>query len=119
MTAAGAVPTGNRQFDMDAAVIRLVALAANKKAARQQPEGDGVYRIEGNPFVLCRINDFPEPSPELNKANQELAAFADELASIGGLPLMLDVFETAAERHGWRAVGGVSSAWDSRNGWWH
>lgn len=117
---AGAALGGNQQFDMDAAVIRLLALAANKRATRQAPQGDDVLRIEASPFVLCRIGDFPEPSPESVKANQALVDFADELAAIGGVELMVDVYDEAAERHGYRAVGGVSAAWDCHPaGWYH
>lgn len=104
-------------FDMDRAVSKLIALAANKRANRSIPTGDCVQHIGA--LVLSSITDIPEPSPEWVAADRALKAFADELNGIGGLELMVDVYDEAAERHGYRAVMGVSASWDCKHGWWH
>jgi hypothetical protein len=121
----GAVAGTDRQFDMDAAIIRLMALAANKRAHRPQPKDDEpqqigeLLKIRATPFRLCSIDDFPEPSPEWAKADRALKDFAGELADIGGVELMVDVYDEAVERHGYHAVSGVSASWDGCLGWQH
>lgn len=107
-----------RAFNMDAAVVRLCALASNLRAARPRPQHDG----DAEPIAahLFKITDFPEPSPEWTKAREALRDFADELASIGGMKLLVDVYDAAIAARDYRAVCGVSAAWDGgRHGWWH
>lgn len=117
MGAAGVEPVTDRQFNMDAAVVRLLALAANKRSARSRP--DGADDEARTPYQIFSISDFPEPSAEWTAAHEALRSFADELVEIGGADLMVDVYDEAAERHGYRAIGGVSASWDGRHGWWH
>ena len=123
MTAAGARSGEPGQFSMDAAVVRLLALAANKRATRSRPGPSSAWDeggpITATPFRLFSIDDFPEPSPEWEAAHRALQAFAGELVAIGGMDLMIEVYDEAAERHGYRAVVGVSASWDGCHGWWH
>lgn len=105
-------------FNIDAAVVRLLALAANKRAARSEPAGDG-GGFQATPFTLCKISDFTEPTEQWRTADGVLKAFAGELAGVGGLDLMVDVFDAAVEAKGYRAVQGVSASWDGCHGWWH
>jgi hypothetical protein len=107
-------------FDMNAAVIKLLALAADKREHRSRPVGETTRDgITASPFRLCTIDDFPEPSAEWERADAALKSFADELAQVGGLDLMVEVFDEAVERHGYRSVSGVSSSWSGCHGWWH
>lgn len=40
-------------------------------------------------------------------------------AELGDVDDMLEVWDHAVENHGYRAVAGVSGAWDHLNGWHH
>jgi hypothetical protein len=112
-----ATGAATRGFDMAAAVGRLVALAANKRATRSRPEGTCEQRI--GPLVLSTLADWPEPSPAWTEADKALKGFADELAVIGGVDLMVELYDETVERHGYHAVAGVSASWSGRHGWWH
>jgi hypothetical protein len=117
MTAVRAEPEEGRQFDMDGAVVRLMALAANKRAARSVPESHCAQRVGS--LVLSTLSDFPEPSAAWRAADAALKEFGSELAAIGGVQLMVDVYDEVIERHGYHAAGGVSASWDGCHGWWH
>lgn len=106
-------------FNMNAAVTKLMALAANKREHRPRPAAEIGEGITISPFRLCTLSDYPEPTPEWEAADDALKAFADELAVIGGLDLMVEVYDETAERHGYRAVCGVSASWSGSHGWWH
>lgn len=115
--ASSATTAPDRAFDMDAAVIRLMALAANKRAARSLPERNvGDDADLGIGAHLFRIGDFPEPSPEWRLADGALKDFARDL---GGVEQMVDVYDEVVERHGYHAAAGVSASWDGCLGWWH
>ena len=94
-----------------------------KRAARYKDKPDTPGSRDGaitaTPFRLCKITDLPEPSDEWKAADQALKDFADELVAIGGMQLMVDVYDEAVERHNYRAVSGVSASWDCRHGWYH
>lgn len=104
-----------RSFAIGPAVARLALLAENKRAARSEPVAG--ERIGA--FILSRLSDWPEPSPEWERADAALKAFADELFDLGGLDLMVKVYDRAVERLGHGAVQGVSSSWDGCHEWWH
>lgn len=100
---------------MDAAVDRLIGLAAdlNRARAGMHPQGSNWPRL----FTMA---DFPEPTPEYEQAQQALQDFGNELAAIGGINLQTAVYDEAVDRWGHRAVGGVSAAWSGTPaGWWH
>jgi hypothetical protein len=113
-------PSVNRnagdKFDIDREVTRLFCMAANARSerGRQYRESFG-----SQPFALVTIDELPDPSRAFDAAQLELKAFADELAAGGGLERMALVYDEAVERHGYRALGGVSAAWNGRHGWWH
>ena len=100
-------------ISMDEAVAKLMALAENKRANRSQPVSASIGELVPTPF---RMSDFPEPSAEWLAADRALKVFANEL---GGLERMVAVYDEAVERHGYRAVMGVSASWSGCHGWWH
>jgi hypothetical protein len=115
MMATAAPRSASEAFDINAGIIKLAALAANLRAHRPIPRHSEPQQIAG----LFNIDDFPEPSPEYDAAEAALGNYADELAGIGGLALMVDVYDGTVEALGWRAVSGVSPAWDNHAGWAH
>lgn len=115
--AAGSLAVRSPSLDMETAVSRLLALAATKRDARSPPtSGADDISIGAH---LFKITDFPEPSPEWTEAHEALRSFADELAAVGGMELMVGVYDEAAERYGYRAVCGVSASWSGLHGWAH
>jgi hypothetical protein len=109
----------SRAFDLDTAVTRLLCLAANKQSARSYPVDDSADTITASPFRIFTIDDLPEPSEDWKRADEALKLFADEIAATGGVELMVEVYDEAVERHGYRAIAGVSASWDGLHGWWH
>jgi hypothetical protein len=99
--------------EMDKMVNDVIGLAANLRASRSRP----AVR-PGEPH-LFRISDFPEPSAEYEAARGALRQIADQIAEIGGVELMVDVYDEVVERHGYHAAAGVSGAWNGLHGWWH
>lgn len=101
---------------MDAAVVKLSCLAANHRGNRPEPKHDEAEPISAH---LFKMTDYPEPSPEWERSRAALRAFADELVVVGGIDLMVEVYDEAARTGGYRAVAGVSAAWSGSHGWWH
>ena len=47
----------------------------------------------------------------------KLRKFGEALSEVGGGALMQRVYDTAIERHGWRALPGVGDCWREIGGW--
>ena len=90
----------------DNQVEKLIGLAEKLKATRTKMPS-GVYSF----------SEIPASTPEHTAAFKQVSDFGKSLDSLGGIKLMLEVYENAVEKHGWRSVSGVSVAWHRVGNW--
>lgn len=87
---------------------------------------DELHRLAAAAFALTpraagrgphRMSDFPDPSPEWEAAQAELRRFGERLRDDPAGNIMVEVYDEAADRHGFNGVRGVNPAWDGIGGW--